>query len=34
MHEAWSLLNFLNPNIFDKSELFDNFFLNNFEAKI
>ena len=29
LHELWSLLNFLMPDIFDSSEIFDNLFLEN-----
>lgn len=29
LHELWSLLNFLMPDIFDSSEIFDNLFAEN-----
>jgi SWI/SNF-related matrix-associated actin-dependent regulator of chromatin subfamily A member 5 len=34
LHELWSLLNFLLPEIFDKPELFDNWFANTSENRI
>lgn len=33
LHELWSLLNFLLPEIFSNSELFDNWFINTTENK-
>jgi len=34
LHELWSLLNFLLPEIFSNSELFDNWFNNTSEQKL
>jgi SWI/SNF-related matrix-associated actin-dependent regulator of chromatin subfamily A member 5 len=34
LHELWSLLNFLLPEIFSNSELFDNWFYNTSEQKV
>lgn len=34
LHELWSLLNFLLPEIFSNSELFDNWFVNKGDAKM
>lgn len=34
LHELWSLLNFLLPEIFSNSELFDNWFANRGDGKL